>query len=128
MYDRLNDSNNSNDGITLQDKLEAITKINIPKSEKELKSILETIQLFSNVYREPISLKRYTQRNIKETKRWDMDRQRHKDNRKSEKVNNTTARLGTLQLQKRKHSNKDASTKGLGATLWQKQNDGNLKR
>ena len=31
----------------LQDKLEAITKINIPKKEKEIKSILRAVQFLS---------------------------------------------------------------------------------
>ena len=56
----------------LQDKLEADTKIIIPKNEKELKSFLGAILI--EVHRKPVSNHRRTEKTIEETKRMDLDR------------------------------------------------------
>ena len=58
----------------LQDKLEAITKINTPKNEKELKSFLGAIHYLSK-YIENLSANTGVLRKLlKKTKRFDLDR------------------------------------------------------
>ena len=117
----------SQDGIRpLQDKLEAITKINIPKNEKELKSFLGAIQLLSK-YIKNLSAQTDLLRNLLEKNEWIWTEEH------TEAFNNLKKLITQLPCLAHYNSNKeniittDASTKGLGATLWQKQKDGNLK-
>ena len=57
------------DGIRpLQDKLEAITKINMPKNEKVNKILLGSDTILTEVYRKHISTNRYTQKTTKKSK------------------------------------------------------------
>ena len=59
----------------LQDKLDAITKINIPKNGKELKSLPWTGKNWNryNTYIENLSRNRYIAKSIQEAKRPDLD-------------------------------------------------------
>ena len=116
------------DEITqLQDKLEAITKINIPKNEKELKSFLGAIQYLSK-YIKNLSAQADILRNLlKKQNEWIWTEE------KTEAFNTLKKLITQLPCLAHYISNKeniltiDSSTKGLGATLWQKQKDGNLK-
>ena len=66
------------DGIRpLQDKLEATTKINIPKNEKELKSFLGAIQYLSK-YIKILSTQTDILRKLLKKKRMDLDRRTHR--------------------------------------------------
>ena len=58
----------------LQYKLEAITKLPIPKNKKELKIIFGGNTILIKLHRESVSTNRYTQKTIEETKRMDVDR------------------------------------------------------
>ena len=60
----------------LQDKLEAITKIHIPKNEKETKSFLEAIQYLSKSI-EHFSANTDIEKGIEETKQLDLDERVH---------------------------------------------------
>ena len=57
----------------LQDKLEAITKINIPKNEK-IKIIPGSNTILIEVHRKPVSKHRCTEKINEKTKRLDLDR------------------------------------------------------
>ena len=100
----------------LQDKLEAITKINIPKNEKKLKSFLGAIQYLSKYIKNLSAQTDILRKLLKNIKR-----------------NNFKKLITQLPGLAHYNSNKenilttDASTEGLGATLWQKQKDENLK-
>ena len=107
----------------LKYKLEAITKIGKPKNEKELKSFLGAIHYLSE-YLENLSAQTDVLRKLmKKQNKWEWT---------EEHTNafNNLKKLITLAHYNPKSENilaTDASSKGLGATLWQKQEEGNLK-
>ena len=80
----------------LQDKLEAITKIEIPKNEKELKSFLEAIQYLAKYIENLSAQTEILRKLLKKQNEW----KGHKNKRRHSttlKVNNTTAMLNSLQ-------------------------------
>ena len=108
-------------------KLEAITKIDIPKNEKELKSFLGAIQCLSK-YVENLSAQTDILRNLlKKTKRLEVDTGTHGSVYQLEKLITQLPCLAHYNADNENILTTDASTKGLGATLLQKQHDGNLK-
>ena len=116
------------DGIRpLQDKLKAITKINIPKNEKELKSFLGAIQYLSKYIKILSAQTDILRKLLKKQNEWIWTKEH------TEAFNNLKKLITQLPCIAHYNSNKenilttDASTKGLGATLWQKQKHGNLK-
>ena len=110
-----------------QDKLEAITKINIPLNEKELKSFLGAIQYLSKYIKNLSAQTDILRKLLKKQNEWIWTEEH------TEAFNNLKKLINPLPCLAHYNSNKenilttDASTKGLGATLWQKQKDGNLK-
>ena len=73
----------------LQDKLEAITKIERPKKEKELKSFLRAIQYLSK-YIESLSAQTDVLRKLlKKAKLVELDRRAYKRLQQLKKTNNT---------------------------------------
>ena len=116
------------DGIRpLQDKLDAITKINIPKNEKELKSFLGATQYLSKSIKNLSAQRDILKKLLKKQNEWIWTKEH------TEAFNNIKKLITQLPCLAHYNSNKetilttDASTKGLGATLWQKQNDENFK-
>ena len=111
----------------LQDKLEAITKINTPKTEKELKSFLGAIQYLSK-YIEHLSANTDVLRKLlKKQNEWIWtDEQTEAFNKVKEGITKLPC-LAHYNAQNENIITTDASTKELGATSWQKQKDGNLK-
>ena len=111
----------------LKHKLEAITKIEIPKNEKDIKSFLGAIQYLSK-YIENLSAQTDVLRKLlkKQNKReWTEEHTNAFNNLKK-----LLTQLPCLAHYNPKSENiltTDASTKGLGATLWHEQKDGNLK-
>ena len=110
----------------LQDKLEAITKINKPKNEKELKSFLGAIQYLSK-YIENLSANTDVLRNLlKKQNEWIWTEEHTEAFNKLKEGITKIPCLAHYNAQNENIITTDASTKGLGATLWQKQKDGNL--
>ena len=62
----------------LQDKLQAITKIKIPKKRKRMKIVLGSNTILIEVCRKFVSKHRRTEKTIEETKWMDLDRWTHK--------------------------------------------------
>ena len=111
----------------LQETLEAITKLNTSKNEKELKSFLGAIQYLSK-YIENLSANTDVLRKLlKKQNEWIWtDEHTEAFNKLKEGITKIPC-LAHYNAQNENIITKDASTKGLGATLWQKQKDGNLK-
>ena len=116
------------DGIRpLQDKLEAITKRNIPKNEKKLKSFLGAIQYLSKYIKNLSAQTDILRKILKKQNEWIWTEEH------IEAFNNLKKLITQLPCLAHYNSNKenilttDASTKRLGASLWQKQKDGTLK-
>ena len=111
----------------LQDKLKAIQELKEPKNEKELKSFLGAIQYLSK-YIENLSAQTDLLRQLlKKKNNWNWSTEHSEAfNQLKQKITEipclahySSVRPNTLTT--------DASTKGLGATLWQEQNNGDLK-
>ena len=112
----------------LQDKLKAIQELKEPKNEKELKSFLGAIQYLSK-YIENLSaqtdllrqllLKKKNKRNWTTEHSQAFNQLKRKITEKPCLAYYSSIRPNTLTT--------DASTKGLGATLWQEQDNGDLK-
>ena len=111
----------------IHDKLEAITKIKITKIEKELKSFLGATQFLSK-YIENLSANTGILRKVlKKQNEWIWtDEQTEAFNKLKEDITKIQC-LAHYNAQNENIITRDASTKRLGATLWQKQKDGNLK-
>ena len=106
------------DGIRpLQDKLEAITKINIPKNEKELKSFLGAIQYLSKYIKNLSAQTDILRKLLKKTKRMDLDRTTHRSVQQFKEINHQLPCLAHYNSNKENILTTNASTKGLGATL-----------
>ena len=111
----------------LQDKLETFTKINIPKNEKKLKLFLGAIQYLSK-YIENLSANTDVLRNLfKKKNEWIWTDEHTKAFNKLKEGINKIPCLAHYNARNENVITTDASTKRLGATLWQKQKDGNLK-
>ena len=111
----------------LQDKLDAIEKINIPKNEKELKSFLGAIQYLSK-YNENLSTNTDIQRKLlKKQNKWFWTEENTRTLINLKECITKIPCLAHYNAQSENIITTDASTKGLGGKLWQKQNAGELK-
>ena len=111
----------------LQDKLKAIQELKEPKNEKELKSFLGAIQYLSK-YIENLSAQTDLLRQLlKKNNEWSWTPEH------SEAFTQLKNKITEIPCLAHYSSNlpntitTDASTKGLGATLWQEQHNGELK-
>ena len=111
----------------LQDKLMAIKELKQRKNEKELKSFLGAIQYLSkymnNLYAQTDGLEQL----LKNDNEWIWTDEHTKS---FENLKQKITEISCLAHYNSDYSTimtTDASTKGLGATLWQEQPDGNLK-
>ena len=111
----------------LQDKLEAITKIPIPKNEKELKSFLGAIQYLSKYIKNLSAQTDILRKLLKKQNEWIWTEEHTATFNNLKKLITQLPGLAHYNSKSENILTTDASTKGLGATLWQKQNDGNLK-
>ena len=111
----------------LQDKLEAITKIPIPKNEKELKSFLGAIQYLSKYIKNLSAQTDILRKLLKKQNEWIWTEEHTVTFNNLKKLITQLPGLAHYNSKSENILTTDASTKGLGATLWQKQNDGNLK-
>ena len=118
---------NQNGIRPMEDKLDAILKLKEPKNEKELKSFLGAIQYLSK-YIENLSANTDSLRQLlkKQTEwRWTEEHMESFENLKK-----LITQIPCLSHYNTDYPNivtTDASTKGLGATLWQEQPNGELK-
>ena len=111
----------------LQDKLKAIQELKEPKNEKELKSFLGAIQYLSK-YIENLSAQTDLLRQLlKKKNNWNWTTEH------SEAFNQLKRKITEIPCLAHYSSIRpntittDASTKGLGATLWQEQENGDFK-
>ena len=112
---------------TLQDKLKAIQELKEPKNEKELKSFLGAVQSLAK-YIENLSAQTDLLRQLlKKKNKWNWITEH------SEAFNRLKRKIAEIPCLAHYSSIRpntittDASTKGLGATLWQEQDIGDLK-
>ena len=106
--------------------MEAITKIEIPKKRKSIKILLGGDTILIKVHRKSVGANRHTQKTTKKAEQVGMDRRTYAFNN-LKKQNTQLPYLAHYNPKSENILTTDASTKGLGATLWQKQKDGNLK-
>ena len=83
--------------LLLQDKLEAITKIDTPKNEKELKSFLGALQYLSNYRRKLISKHRYSEKITEEEQRMELDRRTRECIQQTKRIHHKYPMFSTLQ-------------------------------
>ena len=113
---------------TLQDKIEAITKINRPKYEKELKSFLGTIQYLSKYIKSLSANTDILRKLLKKQNEWNLT-QEH-----TQAFNKLHAYFTNFPCSAHCNPNyenmltTDASMKNPGAILWQRRKDGILKQ
>ena len=112
----------------LQDKFEAITKIEIPKKKrKRTKILLGAIQNLSK-YIENLSAQTDILRKLlKKQNKWEWTEEHTNAINNLKKLITQLPYLAHYNPKSENILTTDASTKGLGATLWHKQKDGNLK-
>ena len=107
--------------------MDAIEKINIPKNEKELKSFLGAIQYLSK-YNENLSTNTDIQRKLlKKQNKWFWTEENTRALIILKECITKIPCLAHYNAQSENIITTDASTKGLGGKLWQKQNAGELK-
>ena len=111
----------------MQDKLDAIKKINIPKNEKELKSFLGAIQYFSKYIENLSTNTDILRRLLKKQNEWIWTEEHTKAFNNLKECITKIPCLAHYNARSENIITTDASTKGLGATLWQKQKTGELK-
>ena len=111
----------------LQDKLDAIKKINIPKNEKELKSFLGAIQYLSKYIENLSTNTGILRRLLKKQNEWIWTEEHTKAFNNLKECITKIPCLAHYNAQSENIITTDASTKGLAATLWQKQKTGELK-
>ena len=88
------------DGIRpLQDNLEAITKINVPKNEKELNSFLGAIQYLTKYIKTLSAQTDILRKLLKKTKRMDLDRRTHRSVQQFKEASHPIAKPSVLQLE-----------------------------
>ena len=98
-----------------------------PEKRKRIKILFGSDTIFVKIYQKPISANGYTQKTTEKTKRMDLDRGTHRSVQQLKKLITHLPGLAHYNSNRENILTTDASTKGLGATLWQKQKDGNLK-
>ena len=111
----------------LQDKFEAVTKIKIPTNEKDFKSFLGGIQNLSKYIENLSTHTDILRKLLKKQNEWKRTDQHSEAFNKLKGCITNIACVAHYNAQNKNTITTDASTKGLGATLWQKQKDGYLK-
>ena len=110
----------------LEDKLEAITKIDIPKNEKELKSFLGAIQYLSKNMENLSENTDILKKLLKKQNEWIWTDEHTEAFNKLKQDIKKLPGSARYNAESENIIRTDASTKGLEATLWQKKN-GELK-
>ena len=111
----------------IQDKLESIKQLTAPKTEKELKSFLGAIQYLSKYIENLSSHTDFLRQLLKKNNPWDWT---NEHSEAFDQIKEKITKIPCLAHYNTSYPNvltTDASTKGLGATLWQEQPDKTLK-
>ena len=110
-----------------EEKIEAIQKLKPPENTKELKSFLGAIQYMAK-FLPKLSEQTDRLRNLlKKNEPWKGGDEQQKDFKKIKQMLTEGPCLAHYAKDKDNIVTTDASTTGLGITLWQKQDDGNTK-
>ena len=110
-----------------EEKIEAILKLNPPENTKELKSFLEAIQYVAKFLSKLSEQTDQLRKLLKKNEPWNWGEEQQKDFKKTKQILTEGPRLAHYAKDKDNIVTTDASTTGLGITLWQKQDDGNTK-
>ena len=110
-----------------EEKIEAILKLNPPENTKELKSFLEAIQYVAKFLSKLSEQTDQLRKLLKKNEPWNWGEEQQKDFKKTKQILTEGPRLAHYAKDKDNILTTDASTTGLGITLWQKQDDGNTK-
>ena len=108
--------------------MEAITKIEIPKKRKRIKILLGGDTKLIKVHRKSVGANRHTQKTtLKKQNKWEWTEEHTNAFNNLKQLKTQLPYLAHYNPKSENILTTDASTKRLGATLWQKQKDGNLK-
>ena len=114
---------NQNGVKPIKDKTEAVTKLEAPKSVKELKSFLGSIQHLSkfinNLSKKTNRMKKLLKKDVK----WDWTPEIDEDFEDLKKEITEAPCLAHFDPKKDNYITTDACNTGLGATLWQKEGE-----
>ena len=110
-----------------EEKIEAIQKLNPPKNTKELKSFLGAIQYMAKFLPKLSEQTDRLRKLLKKNEPWNWGEEKQKDFEKIKRMLTEGPCLAYYAKDKDNIVTTDASTTGLGITLWQKQDDGNTK-
>ena len=109
------------------EKIEAIQKLNPPKNTEELKSFLGAIQYMAKFLPKFSEQTDRLRKRLKKNEPWNWGEEKQKDFEKIKQMLTEGPCLAHYAKDKDNIVTTDASTTGLGKTLWQKQDDGNTK-
>ena len=110
-----------------EEKIEAIQKLNPSKNTKELKSFLGAIQYMAKFLPKLSERTDRLRKLLKKNEPWNWEEEKQKDFEKIKQMLTEGPCLAHYAKDKDNIVTTDASTTGLGITLWQKQDDGNKK-
>ena len=110
-----------------EEKVEAIPKLNPPENTKELKSFLGAIQYMAKYLPKLSERTNRLRKLLKKNKTWNSVTEQEEDFGKIKQMLTEGPCLAHYAKDKDNIVTTDASTPGLGITIWQKQDNGNTK-
>ena len=110
-----------------EEKIEAIQKLKLPENTKELKSFLGAIQYMAKFLPKLSEQTDRLRKLLKKNEPWRWGDEQQKDFKKIKQMLTEGPCLAHYAKDKDNIVTTDASTTGLGITLWQKQDEGNTK-
>ena len=110
-----------------EEKVEAILRLKPPENTKELKSYLRAIQYMAKFLPKLSERTDILRKLLKRNEPWIWEEEQQKDFEKIKQMLTEGPCLAHYAKDKENIVTTDASTTGLGITLWQKQHDGNTK-
>ena len=110
-----------------EEKVEAILRLKPPENTKELKSFLGAIQYMAKFLPKLSERTDKLRKLLKKNEPWIWEEEQQKDFEKIKQMLTEGPCLAHYAKDKENIVTTDASTTGLGITLWQKQHDGNTK-
>ena len=110
-----------------EEKVEAILRLKPPENTKELKSFLGAIQYMAKFLPKLSERTDKLRKLLKKNEPWNWEEEQQKNFEKIKQMLTEGPCLAHYAKDKENIVTTDASTTGLGITLWQKQHDGNTK-
>ena len=110
-----------------EEKVKAILRLKPPENTKELKSFLGAIQYMAKFLPKFSERTEKLRKLLKKNEPWNWEEEQQKDFEKIKQMLTEGPCLAHYAKDKENIVTTDASTTGLGITLWQKQHDGNTK-